>query len=115
MKTPVFGPGGQLRSANLDLGTAHEPSRPAARQPPGRIDPPPFTPMPVKRLVTSRSAKSLVIDMEEAAAPVAESLSVSSTDEALICASRSRLRARIQQMRETVSDLRLEIEALRRP
>lgn len=69
--------------------------------------------MRVRKLVPSRQDKGLVIDMEQAGGASA-ALALSQSDEALIRASKARLAARVQRLRETVVGLRLEVEGLRR-
>jgi hypothetical protein len=55
-----------------------------------------------------------VIDLEPGAASTAPVAKLPERDAALIRASRTRLAFRVQRLRETVADLRLEIEALQR-
>lgn len=112
MKTPTINPAGLLRPASLDRTRGGAGAPASSRQGAARVEPPPFTSMQVKRLVPSRQSKGLVIDMEDVASSATPA--VSPADDALISASKARLAARVQRLRETVSGLRLEIETLRR-
>ncbi len=114
MKTPPFNPGGLLRPASLDRSRGDASKRPGAPAAQPRVDPLPFKTMRVRRLVPDRQDRHMVIDMEPSGDAARASEPISHADEALIRASKARLAARVQRLREVVVSLRLDIEILRR-
>jgi hypothetical protein len=115
MKNPFSSRGKAPRTVILDGTGQHATSRPSPRHPQPRVDPPQFAPMRIKRLSSMRTTgPGLVIDMEPAATAIPPAVIPSQPEDRLILASQARLAARVQRLRESVADLRLEIEALRR-
>jgi hypothetical protein len=116
-------PNAAPRKVRLDAGSHNATSAPAARFAEPRIEPEAvFEPMRVPRMEVRKLREAdLVVDMDSvpplASRPdevVRETSEPPKPPEAVIVASQARVAARIRRVRETVADLRLEIEAVRR-
>jgi hypothetical protein len=112
------------RKVRLDAGSNSATSAAPARFAEPRIEPEAiFEPMRVPRMEVRKLREAdLVVDMDsvppqalhpQAVADITPEPAVE-PPEAVIVASQARVAARIRRLQETVSDLRLEIEAVRR-
>ena len=101
------------RTVSLEPGGHTATSRPTARYAQPKVEPLVFEPMRVPRIKLPRA---MVVDMPgQTVEPAAsQQTPLPEPQRALIEASRARLAARVDRLRETVADLRLEIEGLRR-
>ncbi len=118
-------PSASPRKVRLDPGSNSATGAAPARFAEPRVEPEAvFEPMRVPRMQVRKLREAdLVVDMDAVPprAPVAAAPDSSAPaeapaqpPEAVIVASQARVAARIQRLRETVADLRLEIEAVRR-